>query len=236
MSQPKFKNSKLFDFGDRKLHDGKPLIGEPQKLILDDAGYAAFEVKRKAEIEAEAAREKQRKEDEKQRFIDQFAEFKIDNSYLSDYDQFVFPKSEVLVRIFRVVDRKITAGKTEGGLYIPEAVKEGLSRITSYAKIIKTGQSVDSNVYSPGSLVKVTDHIMGTSPNPDYNALARAYNERGTGVDLDNLPDLKDVPMYVSNLIDWDQHNFRINITEYTDEDALTYLIPVSYIHAIIKD
>lgn len=232
MSQPKFKNSKNY-FVDMRQ---KKLIGtEPEKLILDEAGYAAFEAKRLEELKAEEEKIKLKRAEEKKRFEDQFEVFKDDDSYINDYSHFTFPKSEVLVRIFRVVDKTLIDGKTEAGLYIPEAEKQGFSRITSYGKIIKTGNNVDNTIYGPGKIVKLTDHIMGTSPNPEYNALAAAYNERGSGVEMNNLPELSSVPRFVSNLVDWDQYNFRITITEYTDEDAMTYLIPVSFVHAIIE-
>jgi co-chaperonin GroES (HSP10) len=228
----KFKESKTFYMGNNK----------PQKLILpenkviSEENYDTFLAKQKERAEKEAEYKKQKAENLQKQFDEQYAEFIADDSYLNDYAKFNFLKSEVLIRVFRIVEKKLTNNVTEGGIYIPDEAQEGTTRISSYAKVIKLGNVSDDfrSKVKEGDIVKVTDHIMGVRPNPDYAELAAAYNERGTGVDVSKLPELKDIPMYVSNLSDWDQYNFRLIMIEYTDADALTYLVPQSFIYSTI--
>jgi len=235
MAEPKIKSSKSFYMGGEPKKDSKLIL--PENKIISEENYETFLKKQKEKAEQDVEFERQKKEHLAKQYIEQYDEFVKDESYLEDYNKFCFVKGDVLVRIFRLMDRKLTNNITEGGIYIPEESQDGITRITSYAKVIALGNVTQefSDMIEVGDIVKLTDHITGVKENPRYQELVEKANERGTGVDPSRLPELKDVPMYISNLSDWDQYNLRSSIVDYTDNDALTYLIPQSFIIAKIE-
>lgn len=233
MQKVKFKDSKHFFMGGEK-----PELILPNNKVISEENYETFKAKQKEKAEKEAEFNKQKRDNLMKQYDEQYAEFIKDNSYLEDYSKFSFLKAEVLVRLFRVVETKLTNNVTEGGIYLPEEAQGGITRITSYAKVISVG-NVTAELKSsikPGDMVKLTDHICGTKINPEYLAAVEAKNERGTGVDPSRVPNPDDMPRYVTNLLDWGQYCFRLKVTEFTEGDSLTYLLPQSFIYTKVED
>ena len=92
----------------------------PENKVISEENYDTFLAKQKERAEKEAEYKKQKAENLQKQFDEQYAEFIADDSYLNDYAKFNFLKSEVLIRVFRIVEKKLTNNVTEGGIYIPD--------------------------------------------------------------------------------------------------------------------
>lgn len=161
-------------------------------------------------------------EDVDARQIDHFEQWLADESYFKDYNIYNLLRNEVLIRVY-----KYTPALEEGEEYLLDehgvpyvALKEILLPL---AKVIQAGPKCEYE-WKPGDLVALPDAIALRTYNHDYLQYVERQDER---------PIVKGEhpPVFVYGLDKWTNMVFvKDKVLGFTDEDALTFIIPETLI------